>query len=682
MSRIRSGRLSAIALAGLLALGALALGASSSRADPPTPPYLDPAYEDALWSRVSFTGSGWPATYPAGWAAPDAYEVSVAAGALPPLRAVGTLWLDTTPFDVGWKINRTIDTKWLHLSGDIGTDSTAAENVRWRWGQWCGPCPEAWTLMMNTTMGTLEFCNQCATRDQAGWDQQQAILDLYVGATEFIRQPSACGIQQGVCRIVVMTEQAMVAALIHSAPETYMTQPFGYSSTIPAPVKNATNLTAARNKITELGELIQNEYNASLDSSWPRPSDDSFLLERYAPELRYDSLEGFRADSAAEMTDNDPPGIGSYNELLDGDGALIATAEPFEGFGLLRLDFLGNSYPDPWGPTDEAHKIDALNSYQADFERMHPLSEYRNKMYGRVDSFGGYTILQYWFFYYYNSKEFGAGLGPHEGDWEMVEILLNPDGTPSAAAYSQHEYGETCGWQQVERTADGRAVVYVAEGSHASYFHESSGAGYPVHILDGGGPPVFVGFDTADGANEHATPTVIDITDPPDWLSWPGRWGEDTGASPVDSPRSPKYQGDKWDAPGAWALSDPSLVQCRSGSSFRSSQAVGFGAVNAAKAEGLPPVPVVKARIQGKRAIIDYRFRSFPTQPSRRPWILITSVVPSNPKYAQYTVRSRITTRSGRVVQRLSRGPGPYELRVAALSKLGTRSKVLRLPLR
>jgi hypothetical protein len=97
------------------------------------------------------------------------------------------------------------------------------------------------------------------------------VLDAGFGE-ELIRSPSACGIPSGVCRIVYVPEAEMEAAVIHSAPEPYTTQPFDITTNIPAPVKNATNLEAARNTITELGEAVENEYNSSLDpENWERP---------------------------------------------------------------------------------------------------------------------------------------------------------------------------------------------------------------------------------------------------------------------------------------------------------------------------------------------------------------------------------------------------------------------------
>lgn len=64
---------------------------------------------------------------------------------LPKLRALGTIALYATAFEVGWSIGRTIDTKWLHLDGDIGV-----EDATWT--------TETWT-----------FVTQSANRDESGW---------------------------------------------------------------------------------------------------------------------------------------------------------------------------------------------------------------------------------------------------------------------------------------------------------------------------------------------------------------------------------------------------------------------------------------------------------------------------------------------------------------------------------
>ena len=80
----------------------------------------------------------------------------------------------------------------------------------------------------------------------------------------------------------------------------------------------------------------------------------------------------------------------------------------------------------------------------------------------------GRAWLQYWFFYYFNNKAF-LGFGLHEGDWEMVQVGLDPRGRPTAMTFAQHDHGERCAWKQAEIQDGTRPVVYVARGSQASY---------------------------------------------------------------------------------------------------------------------------------------------------------------------------------------------------------------------
>src|ERR1700754_917390 len=68
--------------------------------------------------------------------------------------------------------------------------------------------------------------------------------------------------------------------------------------------------------------------------------------------------------------------------------------------------------------------------------------------------------VQFWMLYAHNDQDRGVlRTGRHAGDWEMVQVRL--DG--SEAVFAQHSGAERC-------AVHGRLVVYVANGSHASYF--------------------------------------------------------------------------------------------------------------------------------------------------------------------------------------------------------------------
>lgn len=134
-------------------------------------------------------------------------------------------------------------------------------------------------------------------------------------------------------------------------------------------------------------------------------------------------------------------------------------------------------------------------------------------------------------FYYHNPIE----VGEHEGDWEMIQVGLDSSNQPDVVVYSQHTGGQVCDWDEIELSG-GRPVVYVAEGSHASYVG-------PDRI------PIQHFYDHADGeGGTLASPVTEEITSAdPRWVGWPGSWGNAGG-----SPDGPRFQSQKWSDPTAW----------------------------------------------------------------------------------------------------------------------------------
>ena len=152
-------------------------------------------------------------------------------------------------------------------------------------------------------------------------------------------------------------------------------------------------------------------------------------------------------------------------------------------------------------------------------------------MYGHAVEAGGHLWLQYWFFYFYNDYNLALGIGLHEGDWEMIQLRIH-DGAPDLAVYAQHRQAEKRPWAQVDKVPGdpNRPMVYVARGSHASYFEPG------FHQTE-------AWYDLADGKRNSPRTTLEIVTDDePAWIAWPGVWGDTrarVGGIDQPSPKGP-----------------------------------------------------------------------------------------------------------------------------------------------
>jgi len=243
---------------------------------------------------------------------------------------------------------------------------------------------------------------------------------------------------------------------------------------------------------------------------------DVDLLRRFQPQLLYDSNEAFFADSAAEWTDNPGNVLRRYGR--DGEpGEVIAAATPEQGQQQLSLEFLGYPiYGNAAAYEDRDAISDPTRNYRDQYVAIRQKPGNANRMYGRAQQDSdGRLWLQYWFFYFYNDYNLAGGIGLHEGDWEMIQLRMH-DGEPDVALYAQHRWAERRTWDQVARL-DGSPdtpLVYVARGSHASYFRP----GY--HETE-------AWYDIADGKRK-APKLALEVMDERtlSWVSWPGRWGD------------------------------------------------------------------------------------------------------------------------------------------------------------
>jgi len=127
-------------------------------------------------------------------------------------------------------------------------------------------------------------------------------------------------------------------------------------------------------------------------------------------------------------------------------------------------------------------RVPAASAAAAELAYFHMRAKKDDRVYhGRVVRHNGWVVLQYWFFYCYNSWRSGFnGVNDHESDWEMISIYLYEDGgqlIPEWIAYASHDFhGDDLRrrWDDREQLdlVDGHPVVYVGAGSHASYFRQ------------------------------------------------------------------------------------------------------------------------------------------------------------------------------------------------------------------
>jgi hypothetical protein len=188
---------------------------------------------------------------------------------------------------------------------------------------------------------------------------------------------------------------------------------------------------------------------------------DSRLLATYQPATQLDPLESFRPSSVQSFIADaslEQPVTSSTWSVVDPD------PEPGDlpGAGVFRLNQESCSPAAPLGGL-------ACYAAAANEGSGGPV------VYGRVAHEDDRIVLQYWYFYYddvysylYPPRDFIWQA--HEGDWEVVNVVLSGEEEPLFTGYSQHCTGERRSWANTPRLDGTHPLVHVAIGSHANYF--------------------------------------------------------------------------------------------------------------------------------------------------------------------------------------------------------------------
>ena len=218
--------------------------------------------------------------------------------------------------------------------------------------------------------------------------------------------------------------------------------------------------------------------------------------ERYAPVLYFvDGEKCFPVDVSYAFETCDLYEVGNPNPLL---------TSPINA-SLLENNTLDTHY------LDNTHGTVLVgdNGIESDYQSKMAALGY--KIYAHVDTTS--NIIQYWFFYAFN----GGDLNRHEGDWEMIQVVLSGE-QPTQVMFSQHYAGQTATWSQVEKEGN-HVKVYVARGSHANYIKPYSGK-------------IGLASDTVGDNGKILKPTIlqsdgynIEPLESQPWLSFAGRWG-------------------------------------------------------------------------------------------------------------------------------------------------------------
>ena len=304
------------------------------------------------------------------------------------------------------------------------------------------------------------------------------------------------------------------------------------------------------------------------------PAEAAALAERYRPVLRFDSLELWRplnidrlfaerrGGDAAHRVCSDPRAC----DALTGGTQLEGRAAGFLDLSGQVLEGRDAAGPDLAScPGDQPSRLQDCDGGP------------RSAMYYRAVRANDRVYVDYWWFLRYNhfggsgapelcrnrasSAIKGLGCNEHEGDWEGV-TAVTAAGDPRTlefVGYAQHTVVLRYRAQDLHREGE-RPVVYVAEGSHASYADDCPVKCQQYEFLLLGRRRPEANTNGANGwarndrrACKRGASCLLPLPDRSSWNAFGGLWGSPTcvapggracqlGAAPQTPSHQPRYR--------------------------------------------------------------------------------------------------------------------------------------------
>jgi RsiW-degrading membrane proteinase PrsW (M82 family) len=289
----------------------------------------------------------------------------------------------------------------------------------------------------------------------------------------------------------------------------------------------------------------------------PSPEDDLALAQRYAPVFYFHPDEVFLPQPVDVIVEQ--ARLRQSRPMWFDVNILLSLTVP----DLVDLESDASYFLDVWYGDSGSSAYTNYSAHQAYYQAV--LSPHAGgpptAVYAHVvrDEAAGYITTQYWAFYFYNDW-----FNKHEGDWEMVEVILTEEGEPEWVVLSQHHGGTRRAWAQTPKEDTTHPVAYVALGSHANYF--AANEVYP-NGKDIGNERIEIMDRT--GSAGRVIPEVIVIPDRQaastnpttwlgaEWLPFQGHWGEMAAQGDFGGPLGPADKGMQWETPYAWGMAQP-----------------------------------------------------------------------------------------------------------------------------